>query len=60
MTFVERRQLRFADPSSTIPKPPGFSRWSDNIPNEEAEFGTPVTVSAPPQYNTVCLSFDFI
>lgn len=48
---VERRQIRFTDPSSTIPKPAGFSRWSDNIPNEEAEFGTPVTVSAPPQYN---------
>ncbi len=33
------------------------SRWSDNIPNEEAEFGTPIAASAPPQYNTVRLYF---
>ena len=56
--FSERRRIRFADPSSSsssssAPTTGNVSRWSDNIPNEEPEFGTPVTVSAPPQYNTV-------
>ncbi len=49
----ERRRIRFADPSSSLPSTASVSRWSDNIPNEEAEFGTPVTISQPPQYNTV-------
>lgn len=51
--FLERRRIRFADPSSAAPATASVSRWSDNIPNEVSEFGTPVTVSAPPQYNTV-------
>ncbi|CAF3853431.1 unnamed protein product, partial [Adineta steineri] len=48
----ERRRIRFADPSSSIPPTANVSRWSDNIPNEEPEFGTPVIISQPPQYNT--------
>ncbi|CAF1321850.1 unnamed protein product [Rotaria magnacalcarata] len=48
----ERRRIRFADPSSSAPTTGSVSRWSDNIPNEEAEFGTPVAASEPPQYNT--------
>ena len=37
------------------------SRWSDNTPTEyeqkeEAEFGTPVAASQPPQYNSVSSS----
>ncbi len=51
----ERRRIRFADPSSSLPNAPSVSRWSDNIPNEEPEFGTPIDTSQPPQYNTVSL-----
>ncbi|CAF1131288.1 unnamed protein product [Rotaria sp. Silwood1] len=55
----ERRRIRFADPSSSsssssVPTTASVSRWSDNIPTEEAEFGTPVAAATtePPQYNT--------
>ena len=56
---IERRRIRFADPSSSsslsssLPTTASVTRWSDNIPNEEAEFGTPVAASQPPQYNAV-------
>lgn len=49
----ERRRIRFADPSSSTSTTTSTSRWSDNTPNEEAEFGTPVAPSEPPQYNAV-------
>ncbi|CAF1177219.1 unnamed protein product [Adineta steineri] len=48
----ERRRIRFADPSSSVPLTANVSRWSDNIPNEEPEFGSPVVTSQPLQYNT--------
>ncbi|CAF1410702.1 unnamed protein product [Adineta steineri] len=53
----DRRRIRFNDPSSSLPAAPSVSRWSDNNPNEYEqnemqEFGTPVTVSQPPQLNT--------
>ncbi|CAF1254547.1 unnamed protein product [Adineta ricciae] len=52
----DRRRIRFADPSSSLPTTAPVSRWSDNIAadyqqNEIQEFGTPVTVSQPPQLN---------
>ncbi|CAF2634720.1 unnamed protein product [Rotaria sp. Silwood2] len=49
----ERRRIRFADASPTsVSTTASVSRWSDNIPTEEAEFGTPVAASEPPQYTT--------
>ena len=59
--FLERRRIRFNDPSSSAPTGPIVSRWSDNTPSEyeqkeDAEFGTPVAASQPPQYNTVSFS----
>ncbi|UJR36097.1 hypothetical protein I4U23_028832 [Adineta vaga] len=52
----DRRRIRFTDPSSSLPTTAPVSRWSDNIAadyqqNEMQEFGTPVTVSQPPQLN---------